>query len=349
MSRGRRLGWAPLAAGVLLALLLVLVLSGHAPEFRGLVAFDPGGLVEIDPAQVSAVEMRSQQETIALRREAGGWIVAGAGGPIPAGLGQHIDTGLRFLQVSKPVRDIPATELDPGSFAGFGLDPPASVVVLGGSKGPIATVHFGVLNPAGTSQYARLAGVATVHLLPRHVGNEWGVVADMARRLGSQAAVADGTRGADLLLPLSMAQLWAVEIVHAGKLTRFERDGAGSWFLHTGQHSHAGGTNFHTADPTQAQVIGAALAAFDEAAIEGRVAAGGDERQLAPFGLNLPPLIVLFYARDNSTPLARLEFGNTADRFLRYARLAPRGDVVTVAETEVRRITDLLKTVGAGS
>jgi len=61
------------------------------------------------------------------------------------------------------------------------------------------------------------------------------------------------------------------------------------------------------------------------------------------FGLALPPVIVMFYARDSSTRLARLELGAAANDFSRYARLAPDGEVVTVAEFEVKRLTELLK------
>jgi hypothetical protein len=43
--------------------------------------------------------------------------------------------------------------------------------------------------------------------------------------------------------------------------------------------------------------------------------------------------------------LARLELGAVADSFDRYARLAPDGDVVTVAEFEVQRLTEFLKAV----
>jgi hypothetical protein len=60
-----------------------------------------------------------------------------------------------------------------------------------------------------------------------------------------------GLDGADL----------AVEIVAAGKLTRFERDSTGDWIRHTGQHSHSANANAHVADPAQARVIAAALAA----------------------------------------------------------------------------------------
>ena len=148
---------------------------------------------------------------------------------MPAELASHIDIGLRLLHVSEPAREIAPAELTPASFAEFGLDPPASVVTLGAANGPVATVNFGVLNPVGTSQYVRVGGSPTVYLMPRHVGSEWQVAGDMARRLRAQAESAVvAHRGPSLLLPVSMAQIWAVEIVTAGKLTRFERDSAGN-------------------------------------------------------------------------------------------------------------------------
>jgi Domain of unknown function (DUF4340) len=340
---------APLAAGVLIMLLVGLVVSGHSPVSHSLVPFTPKGLIAAAPSDVTRVEVRTGQETVALRRESSGWTIEGTAGAVPAELASHVDAGLRFMHVSAPVREIAASELTVANFAEFGLDPPASVLMLGTAGGTVATVNFGVLNPAGTSQYFRLAGAPTVYLMARHVGTEWQVAGDMARRLRGQAEPAIANRGTSLLLPVSLAQVWAVEIVFAGKLTRFERDGAGEWFRHVGQHSHVGNANIHFADPAQTRVIGAALDAFDEIAVEKRVAHGADEAELTRFGLAFPPLIVLLYARDSSTALARLELGAPADSFDRYARLAPDGDVVTVAEFEARRLIDLLKAVGAGS
>jgi hypothetical protein len=351
-KRSTTLLLAALAAGLLIALLAALVISGHSPEFRGLVHFAPKkGLIAIPPAEVTRVEIRSGRESIALRRETDGWMIDHAGGPVavPAEIASHIELGLRFMHVSEPLREIAASELTAGSFVEFGLDPPASVVALDTASGTGATANFGVLNPAGTSQYVRLAGGPSVYLMPRHVGNEWQVAADMVRRLPGQSESAASGAGASLLLPVSLAQVWAVEIVFAGKLTRFERDGAGDWFRHTGQHSHAANANVHVADPAQARLIAAALDAFDQAAIEKHVARGADETALARFGLTLPPVIVMLYARDSSSPLARVELGADAGSFDRYARLAPNGDVVTVAEFEVKRLTELLKAVGAGS
>jgi hypothetical protein len=351
-KRSRSLLFAPLAAALLIAVLAALMISGGWPEFRGLVQFTPSkGLIAATAADVTRVEIRSGRESVALRREAGGWMIDGSGDPValPADVAAHVDLGLRFMHVTEPTREIPAQELTATNFAEFGLDPPSSVIVLGAAGGTVATASFGVLNPAGVTQYVRLAGAGTVYLMPRHVGTEWQLAGDMVRRLQGQAERATANAGTSLLLPMSMAQVWAVEIVYAGKLTRFERDASGNWFRHTGQHSHASGTNAHVADPAQARLIAAALEAFDQTSVESRAAPAHGAAELARFGLALPPIIVLLYARDSSTPLARLELGAAAENFGRYARLAPNGDVVMIAEFEVQRLTDLLKAVGAGT
>jgi Domain of unknown function (DUF4340) len=335
------------AAGLLLALLVTLVSTGQWPELRSKVSFSAKGLLTMAPSNIHRVEIRSGPATVTFDREPGGWSIDGTQSAVSAELALHLDTALRLLNVSEPAREIAASELTPASFAAFGLDPPANVAVLETPAGVAATVNFGTLNPAGTSHYVRLGGAPTVYLMPRHVGVEWRVVCDMAGRLRAQDGSA-ASRATSLLLPVSMAQVWAIEIVFAGKLTRFERDAAWNWFRHVGQHTHAAGSDAHVADPTQASIIETAFSAFDLAAVETRVGPA-DPAQLARYGLALPTLMVLFYARDSSTPLARLEFGGAADSLDRYARLAPDGAVVTVAEFEVRRLIELLRAVGAGS
>jgi hypothetical protein len=335
----------PIAIVVLLLLLLALVVSGQWPELHGKLSSSSKGILAVAPNEVEGIDIRSGADSIALRRALGGWAIEGVDGAVPTELVSHIDTALKFLRVSEPSREIAAGELAADSFAAFGLDPPSEVAVLEVHSAVTATVNFGTMNPAGTSHYVRLGGAPTVYLMPRHVTEEWRLVFDMARRLRGKAAA---TRSADLLLPVSMAQVWAIEIVASGKLTRFERDAAGAWFRHIGQHTHTAGGDGHVADPAQATIIDAAFRGFDAAVAEARVGPG-DAPRLGQYGLALPTMIVLFYARDSSTPLARLEFGTAADRLDRYARLAPDGAVVTVAEFEPRRLTELLKTVGAGS
>jgi hypothetical protein len=346
-ARGRA---ALLAAGLLLALIAALALTGEPPGGQNLQRFEPRGILAASPSDIRTIEIRQGQERLAFRRDpAGAWASDGTAA-LPDELASHLDMALRFLHVATPGRTLDPEEYRGASLADFGLDPPRYVVTLGAADQSATAVDFGVLNPAQTSQYVRLLGGPTLYLLPRHVGAEWQLAAALARRA---LPAKTGTRGdraasAGLLVPTSIDQVWAVEIVTGGKLHRFERDGAGDWFLHLGQHTHSANAPGHVADPAQAPIIAEALAAFGETQIEALAArrpSGGD---LARFGLERPALIALLYPRDSSTPLARIEIGNPAeDGFSRYAHLAPSGEVVTIAAYESERLVDLLKAVGA--
>ena len=234
------------------------------------------------------------QDSVAFRREAGGWTIDGTDRAVPAELAAHIDIGAAASACQRArARDRAGRDCRRQALREFGLDPPASVVMLGAAKGPVATVNFGVLNPAGTSQYVRLGGSPdglSDAAACRRASGKWRATwrAGCAHRPSRQWRTAD----ASLLLPVSMAQVWAVEIVAGGKLTRFERDSAGNWFRHTGQHSHAASANAHVADPAQAphHRRRARIARRDR---------GRDPRrprrrcrQLARFGLSFPPMIV---------------------------------------------------------
>src|SRR5947199_6550572 len=214
----------PLAIAALLLLLLGLVYSGQWPALSGKLSSSSKGLLANAPSEIERIGIRSGAQSVTLRGKPGGWMIEGIEGPAPAELVAHVDMGLRFLNVSEPSREIPAADLAPEGFAAFGLDPPSEVAVLETRSAVAATVNFGTTNPAGTSHYVRLGGAPTIYLMPRHLGAEWQVVFDMARRLQTPAESPVANRGAGLLLPVSMAQVWAIEIVFAGKLTRFERD-----------------------------------------------------------------------------------------------------------------------------
>ena len=159
----------PIAVTVLLVLLLALVVSGQWPGLHNKLSSSPKGLVAIAPSEVERVDIRSGTNSVALRRQAGGWAIEGVDGGTPAQLGSHIDTALKFLEVSEPPRELPAAELAAESFAAFGLDPPSEVAVLETHSAVTTTVNFGMANPAGTSHYVRLGGAPTVFLMPRHV------------------------------------------------------------------------------------------------------------------------------------------------------------------------------------
>ena len=152
-----------------------------------------------------------------------------------------------------------------------------------------------------------------------------------------------------MLLAVSIDRVWAIEIVFQGKFHRLERDAAGNWLLHGGQHTHSGSSDAHVADPAKAGVIATALASLDQTQIEAVVTKQPGDADLERYGLSRPPLIALMYARDGSSPVARLAIGNVAgDGFSRYARLS-EGDVVTIAAYTATGMVELLKAVGAAS
>jgi hypothetical protein len=344
---------AVLTAGALMvALLTALALSGRSPGLPEL-HFEPRGIVAATPSAVNAAEIRTGRERIGFRRSAGGaWSFDQSNAPLPAELASHLETALHFMHVSEPTRSIDPSEYAGASFADFGLDPPVYIVLLEQSDRSVIVANFGTLNPSGTSQYLRLVGLPTLYLMPRHVGTEWEVTADMARRmLPPEASTGDdgAKRLAVLLLPTSIDRISAIEIVSQGKLHRLERDGAGNWLVHAGQHTHSGNSDAHIADPDKARVIAAALAALDQTQIETVVERRPGEADLERYGLSRPEVIALMYARDSSSPLARLAIGNVSgDGFSRYARLSG-GDVVTIPAYTATNMVHLLKAVGAAS
>lgn len=336
----------------MVALLTALALSGRSPGLPEL-GFEPHGVVAALPSDIAAAEIRTGQERIGFRRAKGGaWSFEQSKSPVPAELASHLDLALNFLHVSQPKRSLDPGDYEGASFAEFGLDPPSYLVSLEQPDRSAIVVDFGTQNPAGTSQYLRVVGLPAVHLMPRHVGTEWEVTADMARRIlppktGDRDE--DAKRLTALLLPVSIEKVWAIEIVMQGKLHRLERDGAGNWLLHTGQHVHVDSSDAHVADPEQARIIATALGAVDQTQIETIVSKHPSESELDRCGLSRPEVIALMYARDSSSPLVRLAIGNVSgDGFSRYAQLSG-GDIVTVAAYTVSNMVQLLKTLGAAS
>ena len=85
----------------------------------------------------------------------------------------HLDTAVKMLQRSGPVREIASEELSGVDTRPFGLDEPVVVATLSGPAGQPLTVRFGALNPEGFLQYMRIDGDSKVYLMSRFIGAEW--------------------------------------------------------------------------------------------------------------------------------------------------------------------------------
>jgi hypothetical protein len=321
------------AALVTAGLIGAIALSGRWPVDAPRAHLDAGGILSIPAERVARIEIAADGDRTVLRREPGGWVVDGAAAR-PA-VARHVDTALRLLAVSAPRRVLAAADYSAERLAEYGLDPPRFEVAAAERRDNSVRIGFGAATPAQNAQYVRVADRPELYLLPRDVGGEWRLARDMA------------IRPSGLLLPVSMAQIWAVEIVRGGVLHRFERDSEGLWFHHTGQHVHLPGGFVHKADPRQALLLAAELDALDRLPIAASVAPHPDPAALDAAGLAHPATIMLLYSRDSAGPVARIEFGNRspggADR---YARLGQGGGLLTVPAEVERPLAVLVDLAG---
>jgi hypothetical protein len=337
----------------MIALIGVISWTGRWPTSAWLNPPHPKGILNLPSAQIARIEVSTGEKNIIVleHRPTGGWLVNG-GGAEPA-IAQHVDIALRMLNVSNPLRTLVRNEYTSAQVVDFGLDPPRMLVSVFGSDGTANSVAFGEPTPAQNAQYVRLIGRPNIYLLQRYVGVEWQVALDMVERATpSQAISGETTPGSSVLLfPLSMATIWAVEIVDKGALTRFERDPAGDWFHHIGQHTHSGpGAIIHKADLQLAPLIAGELAALERLSVKTVLAKHPDEDALAQFGLEHPSTIMLLYTRDVSSPVAHVSFGNMAEDGLnRYARVQETEAVVAIPGHATDHITKLLQLSGVRS
>ncbi len=163
----------PLLAMLALAYLVTMVVSGAQPVQRQLVKFEAKGVLPIEPEGVQKVTLGKGGRQVALvRRGEGGWTLEG-GGPVEGAAVTHIDTAVKMLHRSGPVREMAAEELSGIDTRPFGLEDPVVVATIAGAGGRALTVRFGALNPEGFLQYMRIDGDPKVYLMSRFIGAEW--------------------------------------------------------------------------------------------------------------------------------------------------------------------------------
>lgn len=163
----------PLLALLALAYLAAMVVNGAQPVNRQLVKFEAKGVLRIEPQEVQAITLGRGGQQVALTRAGdGGWMLA-SGGAVEAAAATHLDTAVKMLHRSAPVREIPPEELSGVDTRPFGLEDPVVVATLSGPGGPALTVRFGALNPEGFLQYMRIDRDPKLYLMSRFIGAEW--------------------------------------------------------------------------------------------------------------------------------------------------------------------------------
>ena len=109
---------------------------------------------------------------LARNSEEGGWALE-PGGAVELVVATHLDTAVKMLHRSPPVREIASEDLSGVDTRPFRLEEPPIVATLSGPGGHVLTVRFGALNPEGFLQYMRIDGDPKVYLMSRFIGAEW--------------------------------------------------------------------------------------------------------------------------------------------------------------------------------
>jgi hypothetical protein len=163
----------PMLAALALAFLVVMVVNGAQPRQRQLVKFEAKGVLRLEPEQVAKILLsRGGRQSQLVRRAEGGWALTPDAAVEPA-VTTHLDTALKMLHRSAPVREMAPQDLLGVDTRPFGLDDPVVAAALWGPAGHVLTVRFGARNPEGFLQYMRIDGDPKVYLMSRFIGAEW--------------------------------------------------------------------------------------------------------------------------------------------------------------------------------
>jgi hypothetical protein len=157
--------WAwPVAAAAAFAFLVGLALQGGRPDI--LVDFKPAGLLAFAPEQAHEIEIARGRERTRFVRSGERWQAS----PETA---ERLDTGLRLLRNSAPMRVLSPEEVARVPPSEYALGPDSLRITIRPASGAAFVIVFGGRNPLGSARYAKVDGTAGVALLPSYVAETW--------------------------------------------------------------------------------------------------------------------------------------------------------------------------------
>jgi hypothetical protein len=171
-------------------------------------------------------------------------------------------------------------------------------------------------------------------------------IALIERQHRTATSAAESSRDERRLLPVEVAQLGAIEVMHKGILHRFERDSAGAWFYH-GIHTGSEQQHGHNADPAVAAQIEKAFTGFGRTRMERQFPLN---IQADEFQVTRPDIFIMVYRPKEVQPLARYAVGIVApDGVSRYVLPVGSTYVVTIANYQIDNLLNLIRAVGEKS
>lgn len=166
----RRWAW-PLIAAAAFAFLVAAALHGQRRD--PMQEFRPAGvLTAFAPEDARDVEITLGDKVWRFRRD-GAWRSSDPSKAAPADLSNRIETALRLLRNSAPLRVLTAEEVARVPPAEYALAADSLRVQVRAANGATFAVQFGGRNPLGSARYAKVAGMDGVPMLPAYVGDAW--------------------------------------------------------------------------------------------------------------------------------------------------------------------------------
>jgi hypothetical protein len=161
----------PLAAAAAFALLVGLALQGERRD--PMQEFKPAGLLTaFAPEDAREIEVAVGAEVWRFRRD-GAWRPLEPPKPVPPDFAQRIETALRLLRNSAPLRVLTAEEVGRVPPLEYALAADSLRVEVRAADGATFRIQFGGLNPLGSARYAKVDGMEGVPMMPAYVGDAW--------------------------------------------------------------------------------------------------------------------------------------------------------------------------------
>lgn len=160
-----------LAAAGAVAYLLVMTATGAVPQRGQYVKFEARGLLVEDPQRVDSVVLGRAGKIRTFTRSDARWLENGQ--PLPAATASVLDTAVKFMHTSAPVRTMSMQELKTQDPREFGLAPPQFTVRLTVGGASALDAGFGSMNPSGRLNYVGVIGRTELYLLSHFVVEEW--------------------------------------------------------------------------------------------------------------------------------------------------------------------------------
>lgn len=156
----------------------------------------------------------------------------------------------------------------------------------------------------------------------------------------------EGARDERALLPISILDIGAVEVLNQGTPHRFERDAAGVWFYH-GVHAESQAQHEHKVDLEAAARIDKAMIGFGRTRMEQQFPLNV---QADEFGVTRPEIFIMVYPPKTPQPIARYAVGIVApDGVSRYVLPVGKSNVVTIPDFHVENLLNLIASFTSAS